>query len=81
VRTPGDQACCRAVTHRFTVPVQNLSPHRDATATAKGQGLKRCHQACCRHVSASNSRQKTSCSTCKQYPDKVVVLSGRMNDI
>jgi hypothetical protein len=41
-----------------TILVQNLSLHRDATETAKGQGLKRCHQAYRRRVSASDSRQR-----------------------
>jgi hypothetical protein len=53
-----NQTRCHVVIHGRTVPTQNLPLHRDATATTKRQGLKRCHHACCGRANASDSRQR-----------------------
>jgi hypothetical protein len=59
------------------VPAQNLSPSRDVAATAKRQGLKRCHQARDRRVGASDSRQGPRAPRANSVADKVTMSSGR----
>jgi hypothetical protein len=75
----GVKARCHVATHGRIVLAQKPVPSGDASTAARGQGLKRCHQARDRRVSASSSGQGPRAPRANSAADKVATPADKVN--